>query len=301
MARINREQLQKQVVQHYINVANKQKQVTVNHFLQEKIPRQTIYSIIRKYEESGYIGDKPRSGRPKKLSRGQLTRLKRLINKKTGISLRRLAPRFKVSYQTSSNRLKAMGIKYYKKQRAPKYTDKQLEEIPTRARRLYRMLSNNDFELIMDNEKYFLLQDQSVPTNRGFYTSDKRTTALQRLMPFVTSYHNKEKVLFWPDLASSHYGNNVLQYLDQNDVQFVDKKFNPQNCPQARPIETLWSILKNMVYDEGWEAKTINQLRRRIEKKLKEIDIKVVQQMFSGIRRQRRKIADNGPYEACSS
>ncbi|CAF4377314.1 unnamed protein product, partial [Rotaria magnacalcarata] len=31
----------------------------------------------------------------------------------------------------------------------------------------------------MDDEKYFLLQDQSVPTNRGFYTSDKRTTALQ--------------------------------------------------------------------------------------------------------------------------
>ena len=41
------------------------------------------------------------------------------------------------------------------------------------------MLSNNDFELIMDDEKYFLLQDQSAPTNRGFYTSDKRTTASQ--------------------------------------------------------------------------------------------------------------------------
>ena len=35
--------------------------------------------------------------------------------------------------------------------------------------------------------------------------------------------------------------------------------------------------------------------------KLKEIDIKIVQQMFSGIRKQLRKIADNGPYEACSS
>ncbi|CAF2193059.1 unnamed protein product, partial [Rotaria magnacalcarata] len=95
------------------------------------------------------------------------------------------------------------------------------------------MLSNNDSELIMDNEKYFLLQDQSVPTNRGFYTSDKRTTAPQikfkriqkfepkkqaigqipylnqciiaRLMPFITSHHTKGKVLFWSDLASSHY------------------------------------------------------------------------------------------------
>jgi len=110
--------------------------MTVNHFLQEKVSRQTIYSIIKKYEESGYVGDKPRSGRPKKLSRGQLTRLKRLVNHKTGISLLRLAPKLKVSHQTICNHLQAMGIRYYKKQRAPKYTDQQLEEISTRARRL---------------------------------------------------------------------------------------------------------------------------------------------------------------------
>ena len=41
------------------------------------------------------------------------------------------------------------------------------------------MLTNNDFELIMDDEKYFLLQDQSAPTNRGFYASDKCTTSPQ--------------------------------------------------------------------------------------------------------------------------
>ena len=107
--------------------------------------------------------------------------------------------------------------------------------------------------------------------------------------------------MFWPDLTSSHYGHDVLQYLNQNDAQFVNKEFNPQNCPQARPIETLWSILKNMVYDEGWEAKTIDHLQRQIAKKLKEIDTKIVQQMFSGVRKQLRKIADNGPYEAYSS
>ena len=46
-----------------------------------------------------------------------------------------------------------MGIRYYKKQRALKYIDKQLEEVPTSAAQLYRMLSNNDFELIMGDEK----------------------------------------------------------------------------------------------------------------------------------------------------
>ena len=109
--------------------------------------------------------------------------------------MRRLAPRFKASYQIVSNHLKAMGIRYYEKQRAPKYTDKQLEEVPTRARRLYRMLSNNDFELIIDDEKYFLLQDQSAPTNRGFYTSDKRTTVPQ--VKFKRTQKFEAKILVW--------------------------------------------------------------------------------------------------------
>ena len=93
----------------------------------------------------------------------------------------------------------------------------------------------------------------------------------------------------------------VTSYLGQNDTQFVDKHFNPQNCPQARPIETLWSILKNMVYDQGWEARNIDQLKRRIMKKIKEIDMNVVQTMFADIRKQLRKIADHRPYHACSA
>ena len=161
------------------------------------------------------------------------------------------------------------------------------------------MLLNNDFQMVMDDEKYFMLTDHSVPTNRGYYTSNKAATPsdvkfkqtrkykpkilvwiaistngisspffpkhkqainektyfkeciVKRLIPFINSYHLKEKVLFWPDLASSHYSNMVTSYLGQNDIQFVDKHFNPQNCPQTRPIETLWSILKNMVYDQG--------------------------------------------------
>ena len=56
-----------------------------------------------------------------------------------------------------------------------------------------------------------------------------------------------------------------------------------------------------MVYNEGWEAKNLTQLQRRIAMKLEEIDITVVQKMFSGIKSQLRTIARNGSYEACSS
>jgi transposase len=203
--------------------------------------------------------------------------------------------------------------------------------------------------LIMDDEKYFQLADQSVPANRGFYSFNKRTTSphvnfkmtrkfepkilvwtgisasgisspffakqkqainqdtyleectVKRLMPFIESYHDKEKVLFWPDLVASQYSKILTQYLDQNGVQFVAKEFNPQNCPHARPIETLWSILKNMVYDQGWQARNTDQLERRIAQKMEELDMNVVQPLFSGIRKQLKKFAEHGPYEAFSS
>ena len=44
----------------------------------------------------------------------------------------------------------------------------------------------------------------------------------------------------------------------------------------------------------------MNQSKKRIMKKLNELDIKVVQSMLLGIGKQLRKIADKRPYEACS-
>ena len=97
MPRSDREQLAKRVVQHYRTVAKKKKNITVNHFLAENIPRPTIYRIIWRYDTCGTIGDKPRSGRPRKISTGQRTRLKRLVNHHTGISLRRIAQKIECS------------------------------------------------------------------------------------------------------------------------------------------------------------------------------------------------------------
>ena len=113
MTRSERETLQKRIVQFHISYAKNKKNATVSHFMKEKIPCQTIYSIIRKYEESGLIGDKPRSGRPKQLRQQRFDRLKQLVNYKTGVFLRVLARKFKVSHQTICNYLEEMNIKYY--------------------------------------------------------------------------------------------------------------------------------------------------------------------------------------------
>ena len=39
---------------------------------------------------------------------------------------------------------------------------------------------------------------------------------------------------------------------------FVEKASNPQNVPQARPIGNFCGILRQKVYERGWQARTID-------------------------------------------
>ena len=48
----------------------------VVHFQKENIPRSTIYSIIKHFHNGLPVEDKPRKGRPAKLSRKQQQKLK---------------------------------------------------------------------------------------------------------------------------------------------------------------------------------------------------------------------------------
>ena len=148
-----------------------------------------------------YRRPKKRSGRPKKLSSKHISRLKNYANHNTGISLRLLASKFRVSHETIRAYLKDMNIKYYRKQRAPKYIEQQLQEVPTRAHRLYRTLENNDFQIILNDEKYFLLSDQSVPTNCGYYSSENSLTFPE--VRFKRTQKFEQKLLVWIAISTN--------------------------------------------------------------------------------------------------
>ena len=60
----------------------------------------------------------------------------------------------------------------------------------------------------------------------------------RRLLPFVDKYHSNGNILFWPDLAQSHYSKIVQQRLNEN-ISYVSLVDNPPNVPQARPIEVI--------------------------------------------------------------
>jgi hypothetical protein len=47
-----------------------------------------------------------------------------------------------------------------------------------------------------------------------------------RVMPFINHYHDPSKVLFWPDLASSHYASSVNDVFDEQKIELVPKEKN---------------------------------------------------------------------------
>ena len=86
---------------------------------------------------------------------------------------------------------------------------------------------------------------------------------IKRLIPFLFKHHSNGHYLFRPDLASCHYAGQTLHLMDQLGVLYVHKEMNPPNCPQLRPIEDFWGMLKQKVYSKDWQAESIEQLKHR--------------------------------------
>lgn len=87
--------------------------------------------------------------------------------------------------------------------------------------------------------------------------------------------------MFWLDLASSHYANIVNDCLLFKKKNFVPKKDNPPNVPQARGIEQFWSICKSKYSSRPHEPKNLQgfkQIWAKISKEAAaEVGIEVMQ------------------------
>ncbi|CAF1489393.1 unnamed protein product [Adineta ricciae] len=122
----------------------------------------------------------------------------------------------------------------------------------------------------------------------------------KRLVPFISKHHHGDSILFWPDLASAHYFKRVQVFLTNQGIKCVKRSQNPPNVPHARPIETIWCLLEQKVYDRGWEAKNLDQLAKRIIWKAKEIDQKVVTNMILRVRGNLLRMYQKGVYSIVS-
>jgi len=291
----------------------------VKHFLDEAIPRSTIYRIAKRKMNKLSIERKSGSGRPaKKMTKKEINILKKTIDHKDGVSQRGLARRFKISQSYVCRIINGKtSIRYRKKKKTPRRTPAQKAVVRSKCRKLVSLFRKKC--VIIDDESYFGLSNQELSTNAGFYSSDLNKTenevklkrkdkfepklmvwlafsekgisqhyivpsrqavtenvyiskCLSKLESFIQKVHENDDIVFWPDLATSHYSYKVQDHLRSKNIEFVPKLHNPANVPELRPIEDFWSELKRLVYASNKKYKNLNQLKTRIEYIIKKID-----------------------------
>ena len=134
--------------------------------------------------------------------------------------------------------------------------------------------------------------------SRTFVTSSSMTSSLyikeclnKRILPLIRSHKCSTK--FWPDLATIHYAKDTLAWYKGNKVDFVPKHMNPPNCPQFRPIEKYWGIMKGYLRKSGKVVKNNDLLKKEWEKTSKKVTPKVVQNLMSSIKPKVRAFLRN--------
>ena len=153
-------------------------------------------------------------------------------------------------------------------------------------------------QIVMDDESYFGLNHEPFfcPRNLSVTGEIYRNQCIKKLLIiFLAKFHDEGEYYFWPDLASSHYAKDTLKLLEELNSPFIPKSANRPNTPQLRPIQNFWGYLKSKVYEGGWETKSFRMLKQRIRKSIRQVDFPVVQRLFSSVKTNIRKSADNGP------
>lgn len=104
----------------------------------------------------------------------------------------------------------------------------------------------------------------------------------KRLLPL----YRKHKVppLFWPDLASAHYAKSTLQWFSENNIMFVEKDINPPNCPQLRPIERYWAIVKRIFKKEGTVSQDMSDFKKNWSAASRKCTKATVQNLMEGVK-----------------
>lgn len=97
--------------------------------------------------------------------------------------------------------------------------------------------------------------------------------------------------IFQQDNASIHASNETLNWLRNSGIDFMDW---PARSPDLSPIENVWKLLSDLVYD-GPQFKNVNDLRKAIESSVETLNTRdryKVMTIRDSIQRRLRKVIE---------
>lgn len=173
---------------------NDGRQAVAKHFMDESVPKATIYRLIKSWEAGLPARRQEGSGRKAKImTKRAIQQLQCTVNNKHGISTRRLAKKFKCHQSYVVRTLQKTDIKFRKRIAVPARTEKQLNVIRPRCGRLFSKFKGNDF--VIDDESYFTFANTDKNSNGGFWTTDISITPNH--VKFKKKKKFEQKILVW--------------------------------------------------------------------------------------------------------
>lgn len=118
----------------------------------------------------------------------------------------------------------------------------------------------------------------------------------KRLVPFIDQHHARDQVLFWPDMATSHYSKDCTAWLASQNIDFVSKQENTPNFPQGRPIELFWALVKKEYAKRSRPAKNLVDFKRIYKVISERVAERSGKTLMEGTKRKLRITRDEGAF-----
>jgi transposase len=301
-----------------------------------KLPKSTVCSVIKRYNQSLTMDRSPGSGRPAGPVDKNLTkRVVRSFKVNPGLSDNDRAEKYKTSRTNVQNIRSRAGWKSYRAIKQPNRNDKQnlrakqragllLKNVLTKFRGCILMddetYVKNDFKQLPGQKFYISTMRGNVPDrykfvhqekyakklmiwqaicscgikSQAFVTSLKMNRQLyikecleKRVLPIIRSHNVPVK--FWPDLTSCHYAKDTMNWYETNQVDVIPKDMNPPNCPQLRPIEQFWAIVKRKLKKSGKSATDAKQMLQKWNFHAGKVSTELVQKLMGSITKHVRE------------
>ena len=99
------------------------------------------------------------------------------------------------------------------------------------------------------------------------------------------------------DMATCHYGKNVIEWLTENCIDFVKKVENVPKVPMALPIERFWALCKTEYNKRQKPAKNLQSFRKIWSQISKNVACKSGPSIVGNVRKNLWKIAKQGMTE----
>lgn len=242
--------------------------------------------------------DKPRSGRPRKLTPPTIAKVKRMMNLKKRQSLRKVGAKLNLHPTTVRRAARKAGLKPYRRPYRPLLTHRHCQR---------RLKFATDFKdhpwrnTMMSDEKIFVLYPSSNRKNDVIWAENSRviipiprvtkpagihvwagityygTTKLVRIegklnkesyvkilerhmLPAAKELFGRRDWWFQQDGATPHTARLTQTWLSQNVPNFIKKDEWPASTPDGNCIENLWAWLADRV--QAREPTTVEGLWR---------------------------------------